>query len=134
MKLFLVHAGFYDDNVSGGFYESHTNYFVVATDVKQAKQKAKAIPEYKNKKMHIDGIKEIDIVDVFRPSKEAEGIAKDAIKKGTKVLWLQYGIHSDEAKVLADKENIQFVSNRCIKQEYQKLFQKSNPVFPVLKD
>ena len=83
----------------------------------------------------LDKIKEeIDIVDVFRHSKEAEGIAKEAIKKGTKVLWLQYGIHSDEAKVLADKENIQFISNRCIKQEYQKLFQKSNPVFPVLKD
>ena len=83
----------------------------------------------------LDKIKEeIDIVDVFRPSKEAVGIAKEAIKKGTKVLWLQYGIHSDEAKVLADKENIQFISNRCIKQEYQKLFQKSNPVFPVLKD
>ena len=83
----------------------------------------------------LDKIKEeIDIVDVFRPSNEAEGIAKEAIKKGTKVLWLQYGIHSDEAKVLADKENIQFISNRCIKQEYQKLFQKSNPVFPVLKD
>ena len=83
----------------------------------------------------LDNIKEeIDIVDVFRPSNEAEGIAKEAIKKGTKVLWLQYGIHSDKAKVLADKENIQFISNRCIKQEYQKLFQKSNPVFPVLKD
>ena len=83
----------------------------------------------------LDKIKEeIDIVDVFRPSNEAEGIAKEVIKKGTKVLWLQYGIHSDEAKVLADKENIQFISNRCIKQEYQKLFQKSNPVFPVLKD
>ena len=83
----------------------------------------------------LDDVKEeIDIVDVFRPSKEAEGIAKEAIKKGIKVLWLQYGIHSDEAKVLADKENIQFISNRCIKQEYQKLFQKSNPVFPVLKD
>ena len=77
---------------------------------------------------------EIDIVDVFRPSKEAEGIAIEAIKKRTKVLWLQYGIHSDEAQALAEKENIQFVSNRCIKQEYQKLFQKSNPVFPVLKD
>ena len=83
----------------------------------------------------LDKLKEeIDIVDVFWPSKEAEGIAKEAIKKGTKVLWLQYGIHSDKAKVLADKENIQFISNRCIKQEYQKLFQKSNPVFPVLKD
>ena len=55
--------------------------------------------------------------------KRLKDIAKEAIKKGTKVLWLQYGIHSDEAKVLADKENIQFISNRCIKQEYQKLFQ-----------
>ena len=83
----------------------------------------------------LDKVKEeIDIVDVFRPSNEAEGIAKEAIQKGTKVLWLQYGIHSDEAKVIADKENIEFISNRCIKQEYQKLFQKSNPVFPVLKD
>ena len=83
----------------------------------------------------LDKIKEeIDIVDVFRPSNEAEGIAKQAIQKGTKVLWLQYGIHSDEAKAIADKENVEFISNRCIKQEYQKLFQKSNPVFPVLKD
>tara|TARA_Y100001970_G_scaffold277651_1_gene382176 strand:+ start:6355 stop:6822 length:468 start_codon:yes stop_codon:yes gene_type:complete len=83
----------------------------------------------------LDKVKEqIDIVDVFRPSNEAEGIAKEAIKKGTNVLWLQYGIHSDEAKSIVEKENIQFISNRCIKQEYQKLFQKSNPVFPVLKD
>ena len=77
---------------------------------------------------------EVDIVDVFRPSNEAEGIAKQAIQKGTKVLWLQYGIHSDEAKAIVDKENVKFISNRCIKQEYQKIFQKSNPVFPVLKD
>ena len=83
----------------------------------------------------LDKVKEeIDIVDVFRPSNEAEGIAKQAIQKGTKVLWLQYGIHSDEAKAIAGNEKIEFISNRCIKQEYQKLFQKSNPVFPVLKD
>ena len=83
----------------------------------------------------LDNVKEeIDIVDVFRPSNEAEGIAKQAIQKGTKVLGLQYGIHSDEAQAIADYEKIDFISNRCIKQEYQKLFQKSNPVFPVLKD
>ena len=35
----------------------------------------------------------IDIVDVFRPSKEAPDIAEQAVKIGTKVLWLQYGIH-----------------------------------------
>ena len=66
MRLFLVHAGFYDENISGGFYESHTNYFVVANDVKQAKLKAKKIPEYKEKKMHIDGIKELDSVNGYK--------------------------------------------------------------------
>ena len=82
----------------------------------------------------LDKVKEeIDIVDVFRPSNEAEGIAKEAIKKGTKVLWLQYGIHSDEAKEIAANSDMEFISNRCIKQEYQKIFQKSNPVFPALK-
>ena len=65
MKLFLVHAGFYDANVSGGFYESHTNYFVVAKNVKEAKSRAKEIKEYKIKKMHIDGIKEINNVDDY---------------------------------------------------------------------
>ena len=65
MKLFLVHAGFYDKNVSEGFYESHTNYFIVAEDVKKAKKKAKEIHEYKKKKMHIDGIREIDSVDGY---------------------------------------------------------------------
>ena len=42
MKLFLVHAGFYDKNVSDGFYESHTNYFIVEESVKEAKKKADA--------------------------------------------------------------------------------------------
>ena len=41
----------------------------------------------------LDKVKEeIDIVDVFRPSNEAEGIAKEAIQKGTKVLWLQLSL------------------------------------------
>ena len=77
---------------------------------------------------------EIDIVDVFRPSKEAPDIAEEAVKKKGKVLWLQYGIHHDEAEKIADQANINFISNKCIKQEYQRLFLKSNPVFPVLKN
>ena len=75
----------------------------------------------------------IDIVDVFRPSKETPGIAKEAIKLNPKVLWLQYGIENDEAKKISENAKIKYVSNKCIKQEYQKLFQKSNPVFPVLR-
>ena len=77
---------------------------------------------------------EIDILDVFRPSKEAPNIAKEAIKKKVKVFWLQYGIHSDDAEKIINEANIKFVSNRCIKQDYQKIFLKSNPVFPVLKN
>ena len=77
---------------------------------------------------------EIDILDVFRPSKEALSIAKEAIKKKVKVFWLQYGIHNDDAKKIINEANIKFVSNRCIKQDYQKIFLKSNPVFPVLKN
>ncbi|GIS55113.1 hypothetical protein Ct9H90mP29_21550 [bacterium] len=59
MKLFLVHTGYYDNDISNGFYESHTNYFVVAEDIKEAKKKIKGIEEFKHKKMHIDGILEI---------------------------------------------------------------------------
>ena len=59
MKLFLVHTGYYDNDISNGFYESHTNYFVVAEDIKKAKTKIKGIEEFKHKKMHIDGILEI---------------------------------------------------------------------------
>ena len=76
----------------------------------------------------------VDIVDIFRPSKEAPGIANEAVKIGSKVLWLQYGIQNEEAEKIAENAKIQYISNKCIKQEYQRLFQKSNPVFPVLKN
>jgi len=76
----------------------------------------------------------IDIVDVFRPSKEAPIIAEQAVKIGAKVFWLQYGIQNDEAKKVVESKNIFYVSNKCIKQEYQRLFLKVNPVFPALKN
>jgi len=76
----------------------------------------------------------IDIVDIFRPSKETPGIANEAVKIGSKVLWLQYGIRNEDAKKIAEDAEVQYIENKCIKQEYQRLFQKSNPVFPVLKN
>ena len=81
----------------------------------------------------IDPNKRVDLVDIFRPSKETPGFAKEAVKIGAKTLWLQYGIQNEEAKKISEKANIKYIENKCIKQEYQKLFQKSNPVFPVLK-
>ena len=75
----------------------------------------------------------IDIVNIFRPSKETPILANQAVKIRTKVLWLQYGIQNEEAKKIATEANISYVENRCIKQEYQKIFQKMSPVFPALK-
>ena len=74
----------------------------------------------------------IDIVNVFRPSIETPMIAKQAVKVGTKVLWLQYGIQNQEAQKIAKSANITYIANRCIKQEYQRLFLKVSPVFPAL--
>tara|TARA_B100001173_G_scaffold69872_1_gene59336 strand:- start:1295 stop:1732 length:438 start_codon:yes stop_codon:yes gene_type:complete len=74
----------------------------------------------------------IDIVDVFRPSKEVLVIAKEVVKIKAKVLWLQLGIKSDEAKALVEKNNIEYIENRCTKMEYQKIFLKKTQAFPVL--
>ena len=75
----------------------------------------------------------IDIVDVFRPSNEAPELAEQTAKIQAKVLWLQYGIKSDKAKEIVKSKNITYISNKCIKQEYQRLFLKVSPVFPALK-
>ena len=74
----------------------------------------------------------IDVVNVFRPSKEAPMITKQAVQIGAKVIWLQFGIQNQEAQQVAKSANIKYISNRCIKQEYQKFFLKINPVFPAL--
>ena len=76
----------------------------------------------------------IDIVDVFRPSTEAPELAKQAVTIQAKALWLQYGIQSDEAEKISKSKNIIYIANKCIKQEYQRLFLKVSPVFPALKN
>ena len=56
---------------------------------------------------------QIDIVDVFRPSKEVYAIAEDTVKIGAKVLWLQLGIRDEKAKDLMEKNDIKYVENKC---------------------
>ena len=67
----------------------------------------------------IDG--EIDIVDVFRPSEDVLPFVKEAIKKNPKVIWLQEGIHNEEAENLAREHGIDVVFNRCMLAEHQRL-------------
>ena len=76
----------------------------------------------------------VDIVNVFRPSNEVLEIAKQAIKIETKVFWLQFGIQNEKAKDIVEAKNITYISNKCIKQEYQRLFLKISTVFPGIKN
>lgn len=56
----------------------------------------------------------IDIVDVFRPSEEAAGVAEQAAAVGAKTLWLQMGITSPEAKTIAENAGMNFVEDNCL--------------------
>lgn len=64
MKLFIVHAGYYDSEI--GIYELHTNFLVAATDVTEVKRAIKERDIFNKKNMHIDAVQEIDVVDGYR--------------------------------------------------------------------
>tara|TARA_Y100001958_G_scaffold10173_1_gene6276 strand:+ start:358 stop:762 length:405 start_codon:yes stop_codon:yes gene_type:complete len=69
----------------------------------------------------ISEIKEqVEIVDVFRPSSEVVEIAKEAVKAGAKVLWLQLDIKNEEARKIAEANNILYIENKCTKIEFEK--------------
>ena len=62
----------------------------------------------------------IEIIDVFRPSDEVTEIAQDAVKIGAKVLWLQLNIKNEEAKRIAETNNILYIEDKCTKIEFEK--------------
>ena len=63
---------------------------------------------------------------------EPSVIAKDTVNIGAKVLWLQLGIRSEEAKKIVEENKIEYVEDKCTKMEYQKNFLKVRQAFPVL--
>ena len=63
----------------------------------------------------------IDIAVMFRKGEFASELVKDAVKKGVKTLWLQLGITNDEVGAIVRKNGINFVQDRCIKIELQRL-------------
>ena len=64
---------------------------------------------------------EIDIVDVFRPSEEVAGIIDEVLgRDDVEVIWLQLGIHDDEAVARAEEAGIRVVEDRCMKPTHQR--------------
>lgn len=63
----------------------------------------------------------VDIIDVFRPSKECLQVVKEAIKVKPKAIWMQLGIKNIEAAKLAGKKGIGVVMDKCIMLEHKRL-------------
>ena len=62
---------------------------------------------------------QVDIVDIFRRSKDVPPVVDDAIKKkGIKVIWMQSGIYNKDAERKAKENGIDVVYNRCMKVEH----------------
>jgi predicted CoA-binding protein len=66
--------------------------------------------------------KPIEIVDVFRPSREVPEIARQAVEIGAKVLWMQLGVISEEGAAIAREGGLEVVMDRCCKIEHARFF------------
>jgi predicted CoA-binding protein len=64
----------------------------------------------------------VDIVDCFRKSSEIAAIADEAIAIGAKVLWMQLGVESAEARRKAEAAGLEVIENHCVKIEHGRFF------------
>ena len=64
----------------------------------------------------------VDMVDCFRKPGEIPPLAREAVAKGAKVLWMQLGIRNDEAARIASDAGLDVVMDRCMKIEHARIF------------
>ena len=67
---------------------------------------------------------EVDTLDIFRKSEHVAPIVREALDHlpDLRLVWLQIGVVSDEARAMCAARGVAFVQNRCPKIEYQRLF------------
>jgi uncharacterized protein len=63
----------------------------------------------------------VDMVDCFRKPADIEPIARDAVAKGARVLWMQLGIRNDAAAQTALDAGLDVVMDRCVKIEHARI-------------
>jgi hypothetical protein len=56
----------------------------------------------------------VDLVDVFRPARDAVDVVREAVEIGAPAVWLQSGIVSAEARRIATAAGIDYVEDRCL--------------------
>jgi predicted CoA-binding protein len=56
----------------------------------------------------------VDIVNVFRRPAQTPEVAKQAVARGAKTLWLQLGIANADAKKTAEDAGLNYIEDTCI--------------------
>ena len=64
---------------------------------------------------------EIDLVDIFRRSRDINGHVEDILEKMPKSVWFQSGIRNDEVAEKLARAGIQVVQDRCLMVEHRSL-------------
>ena len=63
----------------------------------------------------------VDVVDCFQRPEKIPPIARDAVKIGAKVLWMQLGIRNEQAAKFASDAGLDVVQDRCVKIEHARI-------------
>ena len=109
----------YQPSSFAGIYLAANGYNIIPVNPSQA---GKTILE-RRVYGRVDEIDQpVDIVDVFRPASEAPELARQAVKIGAKVLWLQLGVISEDGAKIARDAGLEVVMDRCCKIEHARFF------------
>ena len=105
-----------------------TGYDMIPVNPKEAGGEIRGLPVYES----LSAIERpVDMVEIFRVSKEAYAITEEAIQIGAKVIWMQIGVRDDEAARLAEAAGLRVVMNRCVKIELFRPFWKPKLDLPI---
>ena len=82
--------------------------------------------------------KQVEIVDIFRPSDKVMPIVDEAVKLkekhgNLKVVWMQLGIANEEAAKKAEAAGLKVIMNKCIMSEHKRLIEEEDKELEQIK-